>query len=164
MENKEPFKITVNQSQYEFSVQPQDASALDMVPDGESSFHILHNGRSYWAKLVKADYACRQLEVKVNDSTFHIHIADQYERLVRQLGLGVGGAQKQNILKAPMPGLVLQVMAAPGQTVSKGDPLLILEAMKMENVIKAANDGVVKNVTAQKGMAVEKGQVLLEME
>jgi biotin carboxyl carrier protein len=63
-----------------------------------------------------------------------------------------------------MPGLVLNVMVEPGQAVSKGDPLLILEAMKMENVLKAASDGVVKVVTVQKGVAVEKGFVLLEME
>lgn len=164
MENKEPFNISVNQGQHEFAVQPEDAKSLDMVPDGDGAFHILHNGRSYRAELVSADYAARQLEVKVNGNVFKLHIADQYERLVRQLGLNVGGVQKQNILKAPMPGLVLQVMAEPGQTVAKGDPLLILEAMKMENVIKAANEGIVKTVTAQKGMAVEKGQLLLEME
>ena len=55
-------------------------------------------------------------------------------------------------------------MAEPGKTVQKGDPLLILEAMKMENVIKAAGEGRVKAVKVQQGVAVEKGQLLLEME
>ena len=83
---------------------------------------------------------------------------------MQKLGLSIGGSQKQNVVKAPMPGLVLSVMVEPGQVVSKGDPLLILEAMKMENVIKAIGDGTVKSVAVEKGAAVEKGHLLLEME
>ena len=63
-----------------------------------------------------------------------------------------------------MPGLVLNILVSPGQMVQKGDPLLILEAMKMENVLKAAGEGQVKAVKVQQGMAVDKGQLLLEME
>ncbi|MBK7938580.1 MAG: hypothetical protein IPJ82_16520 [Lewinellaceae bacterium] len=55
-------------------------------------------------------------------------------------------------------------MVEKGQEVQKGDPLVILEAMKMENVIKATGEGRVKAVTVQKGAAVDKGQLLLEME
>ena len=81
-----------------------------------------------------------------------------------RLGLSVGGVQQQNTVKAPMPGLVLQILVEPGQVVQKGDPLLLLEAMKMENVIKAAGHGQVKTVAVEKGAAVDKGQLLLEME
>lgn len=81
-----------------------------------------------------------------------------------RLGLQAGGGQKINSVKAPMPGLVLEVSVAPGQAVQKGDTLLILEAMKMENVIKAAGEGVVKAIPATKGLAVDKGQVLIEFE
>ena len=63
-----------------------------------------------------------------------------------------------------MPGLVLNLLVEAGQLVSKGDPLLILEAMKMENVLKATGDGRVKSVHVQKSAAVVKGQLLLEME
>lgn len=67
---------------------------------------------------------------RVNGSRFSVFIADHYDRLVQQLGLHVGSTTKANIVKAPMPGLVLNIPVEPGQTVSKGDPLLILEAMK----------------------------------
>jgi len=67
-------------------------------------------------------------------------------------------------IKAPMPGLVLDVLVESGQTITKGDQLLILEAMKMENVLKAAGDGVVKSIEIKKGNTVEKGQILVEME
>jgi len=59
---------------------------------------------------------------------------------------------------------VLEIQVQAGQTVSKGDTLLILEAMKMENVLKAAADGVIKSIHVQKGAAVEKGALLLELE
>jgi biotin carboxyl carrier protein len=61
-----------------------------------------------------------------------------------------------------MPGLVLKIMVEPGQEVSKGDGLLILEAMKMENIIKAPTDGVVKSIEVEQSNAVEKNQVLIK--
>lgn len=159
----EPFRIAVN-GQHEFEIMPGDAKTLDLIPDGEGHFHLLHNGHSYHAELVEADYAARHFVLKINGTRYTLKIADHYERLAQQLGLSVGGSQKMNTVKAPMPGLVLNVMVEPGQTVQKGDPLLILEAMKMENVIKAAGDGQVKAVKVQQGAAVDKGQLLLEME
>lgn len=164
MEKKEPFNIVVNGGQHEFALQPEDAKNLDIVPDGIGTYHILHNGRSFQAELVEANYPTRQFVFRINGVKYSLHIGDQYERLIKQLGLNTGSSQKQNTLKAPMPGLVLNIMVEPGQAVSKGDTLLILEAMKMENVIKAANDGVIKLVAVQKGAAVEKGQLLLELE
>jgi acetyl/propionyl-CoA carboxylase alpha subunit len=67
-------------------------------------------------------------------------------------------------LKAPMPGLVLEVMVGPGTEVKKGDPLLVLEAMKMENVLKAPTDAVIKDVIVEISAAVEKNQVLVNFE
>lgn len=164
MEKNEPFSITVNGGQHEFAVQPEEAKDLDIVSEGNGKFQILHKGRSFHAELVDTDFAARQFSFRINGVKYSLHIADHYERLVKQLGLSVGSTQKQNMVKAPMPGMVLNVMVQTGQTVSKGDPLLILEAMKMENVLKAASDGVIKLVKVQKGEAVEKGHLLLEME
>jgi biotin carboxyl carrier protein len=61
-----------------------------------------------------------------------------------------------------MPGLVLRVLVEPGQKVTKGEPLLVLEAMKMENMIKAPGDAIVSSVKAQLGQAVEKNQILID--
>ena len=70
----------------------------------------------------------------------------------------VAGGEKIN---APMPGNILEVKAAVGAQVKKGDVLLILEAMKMENEIMAAQDGVVAQVVANKGASVNSGDVLM---
>ena len=160
---KEPFRLTVN-GHHELDLLPEQAQSLDCIPDGDGRYHLLVDGQSYHIELTAADYPARQHTFRVNGNAYTVHIADQYERLVQQLGLSVGGSQKQNTVKAPMPGLVLSVLVEPGQAVSKGDPLLILEAMKMENVLKAVSDGTVKSVSATQGAAVDKGQLLLEME
>jgi len=73
-----------------------------------------------------------------------------------------GAAAKINNIKAPMPGLVIDLKVTTGDTVKAGDPLLILEAMKMENILKSPGDGTIKNVKIKKGESVEKGQVLIE--
>jgi biotin carboxyl carrier protein len=161
---KNPFQISVNQGQYSFEMEPETAQNLDVVPNGDGKFHVLKNGKSYQAELISADFDARSMQIRVNGRQFSVHIADQYERLLKQLGLTVGGFQKMNMVKAPMPGLVLQILVEAGQKVEKGDQLLILEAMKMENVLKATGEGVVKSVKITNGQAVEKGAVLLEME
>ena len=69
-----------------------------------------------------------------------------------------------NDIKAPMPGLILEVNVEEGAEVQEGDYLLVLEAMKMENTLTAPRDGVVKSVSIKKGETVEKNQLLIEME
>ncbi|MCB0527236.1 MAG: acetyl-CoA carboxylase biotin carboxyl carrier protein subunit [Lewinellaceae bacterium] len=159
----DPFKITVDDKQV-FEIHPDEAHDLDLIPDGDGRWHILHKGKSFEAELLEADYAAHHYVLRVNGIRCSLHISDRYERLVQQLGLHAGGSQKMNAVKAPMPGLVLDILVKPGQQIQKGDPLLILEAMKMENVIKAGGEGTVKSVQVQKSAAVDKGQLLLEIE
>jgi biotin carboxyl carrier protein len=63
-----------------------------------------------------------------------------------------------------MPGLILEINVVVGQTVKENDPLLILEAMKMENSFLSPRDGVIKSIAVIKGDAVDKGQLLIEFE
>jgi 3-methylcrotonyl-CoA carboxylase alpha subunit len=67
-------------------------------------------------------------------------------------------------LEAPMPGKVIAVKVEPGDTVVKGDELLVIEAMKMENAVRAPRDGRVRAVNARVGDMVSPGAVLVEME
>ena len=160
---KEPFNVQVN-DRFQYEITPDQANALDIVPNGANAFHALENGHAYQIQVIEANYAQRFFELDVNGHRCKVHITDYYERLIQQMGLNVLAAQKQNTIKAPMPGLVIGVAVTPSQAVQKGDTLLILEAMKMENVIKATYDGVVKSIHVEKGAAVDKGQLLLEME
>lgn len=159
----EPFLITADE-QFEFQVRPETAQSLDIVPNAEGDFHILSKGKKYHAELLSADYAKRLFKIRVNGQVHEISIADKYARLIKKMGFSMGSGAKQNTIKAPMPGLVLNIEVKLGQNVQKGDTLLILEAMKMENIIKAANDGVVKSILIDKGQAVDKGTLMIEME
>ncbi|MBL7775479.1 MAG: acetyl-CoA carboxylase biotin carboxyl carrier protein subunit [Saprospiraceae bacterium] len=145
-------------------VTPDEARELDVVPTNPNQYHVLDNSRAFHFHLLEADYANRRYTLLSDGVKYTVAIADYYERLVQQLGLSAGKSQKINLVKAPMPGLVINVLVEAGQAVQKDAPLLILEAMKMENMIKAAGDGTVKAVHAAKGQAVDKGQVLLEFE
>jgi len=67
-------------------------------------------------------------------------------------------------LEAPMPGRVIAVKVEAGQAVSRGEEILVVEAMKMENAIRAPRDGVVKKVSVSVGDMVSPGMVLVELE
>ncbi len=84
--------------------------------------------------------------------------------LLQSMGLDTLNSKKINEIKAPMPGLVLDIKVSEGSVVKKGDVLLVLEAMKMENNLKSPADGIVKKIVAKKGTAVEKNQLLISFE
>lgn len=160
---KDPFKVSVD-DKYQFDIQPEEVKQLDVVPNDENSFHILHEGKSFQVSVLESDYANRSYVLQVDGIKFTVSISDYYERLVKKLGLTIGASHKMNTLLAPMPGLIVDILVAPGDEVKKDDPLLILEAMKMENVIKAAGDGTVKSISTQKGQSVDKGHILIAFE
>lgn len=157
------YSIQVNE-QHQFELDQTQIDQLDFVLQQDGSFHILQNGKSYRAEIIDTDFDSKKIKLQINGKNFEVSIADHYDRLVKQLGLSSGGSQKVNEIKAPMPGLVLNVAVKIGQEVKKGDGLLILEAMKMENVIKSVGDGIVKDILIEKGTAVDKGQLLIQME
>jgi biotin carboxyl carrier protein len=69
-----------------------------------------------------------------------------------------------NAIKAPMPGLILEISVVVGQEVKENDNLIILGAMKMENSFLSPRDGVIKSISVAVGDAVDKGQLLIEFE
>ncbi len=90
------------------------------------------------------------------------NLKDKFDLLLEKMGLNSAVAGKIITVKAPMPGLIIDLRVKAGDTVSTGDPLIILEAMKMENIIKATGDGTVASVKVKQGDSVEKNQVLIE--
>jgi biotin carboxyl carrier protein len=80
------------------------------------------------------------------------------------MGFELSSAKDIDSVSAPMPGLILEIHVRIGQAVNENDPLLILEAMKMENVITSPRDGIIKSISVKKGDAVDKNQLLIEFE
>ncbi len=135
---------------------------IDCIQTGEGSYHIIKDHKSFVVELLPVED--KNHLIVINGIEYKIELRDKYDELLKSLGMEGLGALAHKDLKAPMPGLVLEIMVNPGQEVAKGDPLFILEAMKMENVIKAAGDGVVKSIGVKTGQAVEKSEVLIEFE
>ena len=115
-------------------------------------------------EVVEVDYARKEYTLLLEGQKIQLRLADHFDTLVKQMGLSESGSQKVTNIMAPMPGLVLDILVEVGSMVSAGDPVLILEAMKMENIIKAGGDGRISNITVKKGNAVDKGQLLVELD
>jgi biotin carboxyl carrier protein len=95
---------------------------------------------------------------------WEVEVLDERTRHIRSL-TGVSDQRRSaDVLKAPMPGLVVRIQAKPGDRVVAGAGVVVLEAMKMENELKAQAAAVVRAVRVTPGEAVEKGQVLVEFE
>jgi glutaconyl-CoA/methylmalonyl-CoA decarboxylase subunit gamma len=100
--------------------------------------------------------------VSVHGEVHRIRVEEETRYLIRTRG-GTAAANGQ-VLKAPMPGRVVLIEVAVGQRVSRGDGLVILEAMKMENEFRASGEGTVKEIRVQPGQAVNPGDVLIVIE
>ena len=137
---------------------------IDLLELEKGMFHLIHQGRSYSASLVKLDTLEKRLTIKINNRKYDLEVEDQYDQLLQKLGMDNLASAAISQPKAPMPGLVLNVMVEAGQTVSKDDSLLILEAMKMENVLRAKQDGVVQTIPTKVGASLTVDQVILEFE
>jgi len=130
---------------------------------GESRSMLLIGGRSLEVDVRSNGYDSRKTvfmkgqEIAVDIEDYHL------AQLRKTAGMASGGAVEKTI-KAPMPGLILDLKVGVGDKIAKGQPVFIVEAMKMENVIKAPADGVVKDISVEKGNSVEKGDTLLELE
>ena len=138
--------------------------APDLAQTGPGMYSVVHKGRSYKVLVLKRDKETGTVRLRIGSYCHTVRLADERTRLMRLLGIDRGARAMASELKAPMPGLVLKVLVQEGDTVKKDDPLLVLEAMKMENMIKSTGDGVVRKAHVRPGAAVEKGQVLLSFE
>lgn len=161
-------KVKVNE-QYDFEVDLTGKELriegsevqIDSRPIAAGHSQVIYQHKSYNIELVSENKADKTSVVKVNGHTYQVAISDQYDLLLKQLGMDDSQAGKVKDVKAPMPGLVLNVLVEEGQEVNKGDNLLVLEAMKMENIIKSPSTGIVRKITVSKGAKVEKNEILI---
>lgn len=164
-------KIKVN-SKFNFEVESDNgdisingrAIDTDLVRINNRTFHIIQNGKSYRAELISINRDDKTCAVKVGTNIYSMQITDQYDELLHQLGMDNLKTNKISEIKAPMPGLVIKILAAEGDQVEKGGNLFVLEAMKMENIIKAVSDVKIKSVKVKAGDKVEKNQVVMVFE
>jgi biotin carboxyl carrier protein len=134
----------------------------DLIKINSHQYHLIHNNVSYNLDVIKMNVEEKTMVIKINSVKYNLQLKDKYDELLHTLGLDNLATKKVSDVKAPMPGMVLNVLVTEGTEVKKGDPLIVLEAMKMENILKSPTDGTIKKVAAIKGNAVEKNQVLIQ--
>lgn len=155
--------------------------------DSEDYNNIIINGKTYNVDLLKKvhdnvfSFSVNQkliqvemdlekngksLELTVDGLSYQVDISDSTKKLLDKYirNSGMAGAGEETEIKAPMPGMVVKVLAKEGMEVIEGDKLVIVEAMKMENVLKAPAKGKIDKIKVKEGETVDKNQVLLEME
>ena len=157
------YKAKVNAS-YEFDINQEAVDQLDAVETSTNKYHILQNNSSIKANIVSSNFNKKTYSVKVNNNTYDVVINDALDQQIAALGFEIGASKKVDDIKAPMPGLILEINVKEAQEVKEDDPILILEAMKMENVINSPRDGVIKSIKVSQGNTVEKNALLIEFE
>jgi biotin carboxyl carrier protein len=162
------YKINVN-DQYTIELDSKNGSFqldgkpvdIDIRELNNGHLHILHQHKSYMVEVVSSATADKTAVIKIKGKLYHTVIEDQFDRLLKELGMENISGQLIAEIKAPMPGLVLSINVSEGQEVKKGDSLLVLEAMKMENMLKSTTEGIIKKINVARGDKVEKNQVLI---
>ena len=157
------YKVNVNDT-FHFDLEKESISQLDAVSVEANKFHILHQNIPYKTEIINSDFLQKSYTVKVNNNTYVVAISNPLDILIKEMGFEVGRTKQVNFIKAPMPGLILEISVVVGQTVKENDNLIILGAMKMENSFLSPRDGVIKTISVLMGDAVDKGQLLIEFE
>lgn len=126
--------------------------ALTMGADGNASIQ-LGDQRMDIQMVVKGETAY----IRAFDRTFTLRIVDPVEQAAQEAG---GGS---NTARAPMPGTVVEVQVATGEMVSKGQPMITIESMKILMVITATRDGEVSEIHFEPGHTFDKNATLVTL-
>tara|TARA_Y100000385_G_scaffold235412_1_gene249157 strand:+ start:71 stop:559 length:489 start_codon:yes stop_codon:yes gene_type:complete len=158
----------------EWEVRWPDGRVEQVAPGSEESwdwkqlapgvFDVRMGNRNVRIERMDGPDAKGNVTIRVNGVVQALQVLGPQQLLLEAMGMSANVETQEKHVESPMPGKILQVMVASGASVDEGDPLLVLEAMKMENVIRAPRSGVIAGVEAQVGEAVEKAAILVTYE
>jgi biotin carboxyl carrier protein len=162
------FKVSVDDKSFDVDIKDgiffinEEEFPVDIKRTDEHKLHLIYNNRTHLIEVMELAKAEKTVKLKINGTVTNAKVKDKFDLLLEKMGLSLQVEQVLKELKAPMPGLILEIKVEAGSEVKKGDPLLVLEAMKMENIIKAPGDGIISSIKIEVGNSVEKNQVLIE--
>ncbi len=166
------YYVKVENKEYEVELDSASDSDVDIRVDGR----LIHmdpseagSNISYLLDQVHYETAVRsnnshEYVVTVDGLEVMVMVEDELEKRFERQSSRKKAAKNIDVLKAPMPGLIVTVEVEEGEQVQAGDGLIIMEAMKMENELKAPHKGVVKTVHVQQGDKVEMNTVLVTID
>ncbi|MEQ9423345.1 MAG: biotin/lipoyl-containing protein [Cyclobacteriaceae bacterium] len=156
--DNEPFDIEFEGDELTINGKKEE---IDLELVSTNKYLAFHDNKAHKIEITGLDRAQKSVKLKINGKLTEVSIKNNLDLLLDKLGMSQVASSAMSDLNAPMPGMILKIQVEEGQEVKKGDPLLILEAMKMENVIKAQGEGTVKSILVKEGQSVEKNQVML---
>lgn len=159
------YVTTVNGKSFEIEIEADGSltvngqkRSVDFRELAPSMYSILAENTSHELTIEHRD---GEIEVLVRGRLYSSQVLDERALLMAQRSGGVMGDSKEASVKCPMPGLIVLVPVEVGQSVTKGQTVVILESMKMQNELKAPRDGVVLAVHVQPGQSVEQNKILV---
>lgn len=143
------FKVGELEGNYEFTFQ--------------NGRYLLRVGTNLY-KIDNVQYDGTTIQFSMNGVLYSADVKDEQDLLLDRLGFKTNDAAAEGLLKAPMPGKILDILVNEGDEVEKDQPLAILEAMKMENELKAPISGKIASIFTETGNSLEKNAAILEIE
>ncbi|CAI8287833.1 MAG: Glutaconyl-CoA decarboxylase subunit gamma [Owenweeksia sp. TMED14] len=134
---------------------------LEIEQLNSREYRIRIGSKVFRAHMISSNTKEKNSSWWIDGSTYSVSSKTDLDELIRKLGMEENNQRGVNQITAPMPGLVLDVKCSKGDSVNKGDNLIVLEAMKMENIIKSPVDGIINSVSIKKGQTVEKNTLLI---
>lgn len=171
MDNKEKTKVIAlsgNNSEYEFTIRnnyefsfKRQELRIDLVEEADGFLILSYKGLRYPVEIVSRKQ--NEYEILLNGVSYTFSVETPFSLKRKKLLAANQSAASVEIIKAPMPGKMLDILVSPGQEVNKGESLAVLEAMKMQNTIVAGNKGHVTRVCVKAGQTVSKDEILIEI-
>lgn len=127
---------------------------------GQPVYSLIVDGKSHEGYVAPSD---DHWQVLLRGRLYPIVVEDEREKRLRSAASGGVAETGEFLLRAPMPGLIVAILVEEGQSVKKGQVLLILESMKMQNELKAPRDGTVGRIRVKASETVEQRQTLLSI-
>tara|TARA_B100001287_G_C22488929_1_gene438044 strand:- start:78 stop:548 length:471 start_codon:yes stop_codon:yes gene_type:complete len=145
-------------------VEVEPGSGAEVHWTDRDFFEVIYQGKSFKGEILNRDIENRKLRLKLNHRVFELKKSFVLDDLISELGLDKVKVKQLKEITSPMPGRILNIQVQVGDHVKVGEPILSLEAMKMENILKSDGEGVVKSVVIAKDQVVDKGELLIEFE
>lgn len=163
-------KATINSKDFEIEFSNKEKSggtingtefSIDSVEFETGSFHIIKENKGYVIRVIQINRSENWVELKVNGNSYKVEITSELDQLISSFGFEKSKA-KVNELKSSMPGKVIKILIKEGGSVEENEPVLILEAMKMENLIKSPVSGEITTISVKEGDTINKGDTLIK--
>jgi biotin carboxyl carrier protein len=166
------YQVTIGERSLRVSLRRAGDGVFAQVDDGPEQLVSLATLRGPLRMLVVGEQRVELLAARGDDAVelsidgigYRAEVMDEAHARLAQVTAARGASHGRRDLKAPMPGLVVKVLVEAGQTVEAGQPLIVLQAMKMENELSVPRGGAISSVAVKAGQTVEAGQVLVSLD